>query len=255
MQIARSTACHVDCKLAWQGIAHQKCTQSTSSIFDASSAAPSTSSRGGRSSSSPRPSSSSMLSPSLIMRWMRPANCVGSSKLKPEVSKDVSKSNQIRSFTVLSDLSAAAFFFNSVMMECFGLTSMVFFDTMYYVMELSRRACAFMIRSMFADQPYSEVVSTQGESTMRSLTTTFSVLSPSTSFINLVKGSNSALSSSIFFFSSSSAMSRPSLVVDLSFLPSNSFNCCTAYSSTGSTMYRTSRPFFRSCSRKGDDET
>merc|ERR1711865_1160158 len=47
------------------------------------------------------------------MRWMRPANCVGSSRLKPEVSKDVSKSNQIKSLTVLSLLSAVAFFFSS----------------------------------------------------------------------------------------------------------------------------------------------
>merc|ERR1711912_144026 len=111
------------------------------------------------------------------MRWMRPANCVGSSRLKPDVSSDVSKSSQIRSLTVLSDLSAAAYFLSSVMIECLGFTSMVFFDTMYDVMELSRSACAFMIRSMFADQPYSEVVSTHGESAMRELTTTFSVLS------------------------------------------------------------------------------
>merc|ERR1712006_34170 len=137
--------------------------QSTSSIFDASSAAPSTSSSGGRS-SSPRPSSSSsMLGPSLIIRWMRPANCVGSSRLKPEVNSEVSKRSQIKSLTVLSDLSAAAFFLSSVMMECFGFTSMVFFDTMYEVMELSRKACAFIIRSMFADHPYSEVVRKQGE--------------------------------------------------------------------------------------------
>merc|ERR1712186_273562 len=230
--------------------------QSTSSILDASSAAPSTSSRGGKSSSSPRPSSSSsMLRPSLIIRWMRPANCVGSSRLKPEVSRDVSKRSQIKSFTVLSDLSAAAFFLNSVIMECLGLTSMVFLETMYEVMELSRRACAFMIRSMLADQPYSEVVNTHGESAIRLLTTTFSVLSPRTSFINLVSGSNSALSSSSFFFSSSSSMSKPSLVVDFSFLPSNSFSCCTAYSSTGSTMYMTSKPFFRRASRKGEEET
>merc|ERR1712032_1755393 len=106
---------------------NHKTAQSTSSILDASSAAPSTSSNGGKSSSSPSPSSSSsMLRPSLIIRWMQPANCVGSSRLKPDVSKDVSKSNQIRSFTVLSDLSAAAFFFNSVIMECFGFTSIVF---------------------------------------------------------------------------------------------------------------------------------
>merc|ERR1719198_2573125 len=44
-------------------------------------------------------------------------------------------------------------------------------------------------------------------------------------------------------------------VVDFSFLPSNSFSCCTAYSSTGSTMYNTSRPFFRRFSRNGDDDT
>merc|ERR1712129_295339 len=230
--------------------------QSTSSIFDASSAAPSTSSRGGKSSSSPKPSSSSsMLNPSLIMRWMRPANCVGSSKLKPEVSKEVSKRSQIKSFTVLSDLSADAFFFNSVMMECFGFTSIVFFETMYDVMLLSRNACAFMMRSMFADHPYSDVVKTHGESAIRELTRTFSTLSPKTSFISLVRGSNSDFNSSSFFFSSSSSISRPSLVVDFNFLPSNSFNCWTPYSSMGSTMYKTSRPFLRKLSRKGDEET
>merc|ERR1719326_138828 len=117
-----------------------------------------------------------MLRPSLIIRWMRPANCVGSSRLKPEVRREVSKRSQMRSFTVLSDLSAEAFFFSSVMMECLGFTSMVFLETMYEVMELSRSACAFMIRSMFADQPYSEVVSTHGESAMREVITTFSTL-------------------------------------------------------------------------------
>merc|ERR1711865_1248233 len=103
-------------------------------------------------------------------------------------------------------------------------------------MELSRIACAFIMRSMFADQPYSEVVKTHGEYAMRALTMTFSTLSPSTSFMSFVRGSNSALSSSSFFFSSSSSMSRPSLVVDFNFLPSYSFSCCTAYSSTGSVM-------------------
>merc|ERR1711957_814710 len=174
-----------------------------------------------------------MLRPSLIMRWMRPANCVGSSRLKPEVNKDVSNNNQIKSLTVLSDLSAEAFFFNSDMMECFGFTSMVFLDTMYEVMLLSRKACAFMMRSMFADHPYSEVVSTHGESAKRELTKTFSTLSPNTSFMSLVSGSNSAFN----------------------FLPSNSFNCCTAYSSTGSTMYKTSKPFLRRVSKKGDEDT
>merc|ERR1712178_407647 len=107
------------------------------------------------------------------MRWIRAANRVGSSRLKPDVSREVSKSNQIRSFTVLSDLSAAAFFFSSVMIECLGLISLVFFETMYEVIELSRRACAFMMRSMFADQPYSEVLRTQGQSAIRVLTMTF----------------------------------------------------------------------------------
>merc|ERR1712146_292666 len=133
------------------------------------------------------------------MRWIRPANCDGSSRLKPEVSKDVSKRSQMRALTVLSDLSAAAFFLSSDMIECLGFTSMVFFETMYDVMELSRKACAFMIRSMFADHPYSEDVRTQGESAMRELMITFSTLSPKTSFISFVSGSNSALSSSSFF--------------------------------------------------------
>merc|ERR1711972_258495 len=140
------------------------------------------------------------------------------------------------SFTVLSDLSADAFFFSSDMIECLGFTSMVFLETMWEVMELSRRACAFMIRSMLADQPYSDVVSTQGESAIRELTTTFSTLSPSTSFMSFVSGSNSAFNSSIFFFSSSSSISKPSLVVDFNFFPSNSLSCCTQYSSMGSTM-------------------
>merc|ERR1719240_854936 len=73
--------------------------------------------------------------------------------------------------------------------------------------------------------------------------------------MSFVRGSNSALSSSNFFFSSSSSISNPSFVVDFNFFPSNSFNCCTAYSSMGSTMYRTSKPFFLSDSKKGDEET
>merc|ERR1719401_3359337 len=176
-------------------------------------------------------------------------------EIESRVKREVSKRSQIKSLTVLSDLSAEAFFFNSVMMECFGFTSIVFFDTMYEVMLLSRNACAFMIRSMFADHPYSDVVSTHGESAMRELTKTFSTLSPKTSFINLVNGSNSDFNSSSFFFSSSSSISSPSFVVDFNFLPSNSFNCCTDYSSIGSTMYKTSRPFLRKFSKNGDDDT
>merc|ERR1719284_1768073 len=73
--------------------------------------------------------------------------------------------------------------------------------------------------------------------------------------MSLVRGSNSAFNSSSFFFSSSSSSSKPSLVVDFSFLPSNSLSCWTQYSSTGSTMYSTSKPFFRKVSRNGEDDT
>merc|ERR1719311_486645 len=74
------------------------------------------------------------------------------------VSKKTMEVNPKHSIMTELKKKAAAFFFNSVMIECLGLTSMVFFETMYEVMELSLKACAFMIRSMFADQPYSEVV-------------------------------------------------------------------------------------------------
>ena len=44
--------------------------------------------------------------------------------------------------------------------------SIVFFDTMYELIELSRRACAFMMRSMFADQPCSDVTRTCATATL-----------------------------------------------------------------------------------------
>merc|ERR1719313_486382 len=72
-----------------------------------------------------------------------------------------------------------------------------------------------------ADQPYSEVTRTHGDSSILVPRTTFSTLSPRMSFISLQRDSNLAFSSSLFFFSSSvSSMSRPSLVTDLSFLSS-----------------------------------
>ena len=58
-------------------------------------------------------SSSSMERPSLIMRWMRVPNVLGSSREKPLVSSAVSKSSSTRSFTVLSLLSTSARFFSS----------------------------------------------------------------------------------------------------------------------------------------------
>ena len=77
-----------------------------------------------------------------------------------------------------------------------------------------------MMRSMLADQPYSPVTSTQGESTTRSETTTFSTLSPRMSLIRVHSPSSAAFfSASAAFSSSVSSRVRPSLVHDTSFLP------------------------------------
>ena len=102
-----------------------------------------------------------ILRPNLIIKWMRPANYVDSSNLKPEVSKDVPKSNQIRSpsFHICQPRISYQLQHN----WCLGFTSIVF-EGMYDVMELSLKSCAFVIRSMLADQPYSEVGRTHGES-------------------------------------------------------------------------------------------
>merc|ERR1712038_1962665 len=106
-----------------------------------------------------------------------------------------------------------------------GLISMVFLEVMQALCVLSRRACAFIIRSMLADQPYSPVTRQHGESARRLDTTTFSTLSSRTSFMSLQSPSLLALASSkAFFSSSSSSMSSPSLVALRSFFPSNSFN-------------------------------
>ena len=53
-----------------------------------------------------------------------------------------------------------------------GLISRVFLEDIYEDMEVSRRAWAFMMRSMLALHPYSPVTSTQGLSTTRSEVTT-----------------------------------------------------------------------------------
>merc|ERR1719454_319887 len=88
-----------------------------------------------------------------------------------------------------------------------------------------------MMRSMLADQPYSPVTSTHGESARRLETMTLSTLSSSTSFISLHRPSVAALASSNSFFSSSvSSILSPSFVAEMSFLPSYSLSCCTAYS-------------------------
>jgi len=142
------------------------------------------------------------------------------------------------------------------MMLFFGLISIVFFDTMYEVMDESLNAYAFIILSIFAVHPYSPVTNTHGDSSILVETTTFSTLSPNTSFISLHNYSNLAFSSSLFFFSSSvSSKSKPSLVHDFNFFPSYSFSYYTIYSSMGSTKYNTSKPFFLKASKKGDYAT
>ncbi|GAV59646.1 hypothetical protein CFOL_v3_03177 [Cephalotus follicularis] len=169
--------------------------------------------------------SSSMLRPSFSILWIRLPKVLGSSRLKPEVRSAVSKRRSTRSFTDLSFLSASALFLSSSMIGFSGLISMVFLLDIYPAMLLSLKACAFMILSMLAVHPYSPVTKQQGESTTRSETTTFSILSPNTSLITLQRPSNWAFNSSAFFFSSSVSSSfRPSLVADTSFLPSNSLS-------------------------------
>merc|ERR1712157_590348 len=84
-----------------------------------------------------------------------------------------------------------------------------------------------MMRSMLADQPYSPVTSTHGESARRVDTMTLSTLSSRTSFMSLQRPSVAALASSVSFFL------RPSLVAEMSFLPSYSLSCWTQYSSMG----------------------
>merc|ERR1719263_694618 len=92
-----------------------------------------------------------------------------------------------------------------------------------------------MMRSMFADQPYSPVTRTHGESAKRVETTTLSTLSSRTSFMSLHKPSVAALASSSSFSSSSvSSIFKPSFVADNNFLPSYSLSCWTQYSSMGS---------------------
>jgi len=89
----------------------------------------------------------------------------------------------------------------------------------------SLNAYAFMILSIFADQPYSPVTNTHGDSEILVPTNTFSILSPNTSLTNLHNGSYDAFYSSNFFFSSSvSSKSKPSFVQFFNFLPSKSFN-------------------------------
>ena len=157
----------------------------------------------------------------MTILWILLAKVFGSSKENPEVKREVSNINQTKSLTVLSLESTSTFFYNSCTMLLFGLISIVFFETMYDVIDESLRAYAFMILSILAVHPYSPVTKTHGDSSILWETTTFSTLSPKTSLINLHNGSNLAFYSSAYFFSSSvSSRSRPSLVHDFNFFPS-----------------------------------
>jgi len=109
---------------------------------------------------------------------------------------------------------------------------------------------------MLADQPYSPVTSTHGESDKRGDTITLSIFSSSTSLINLHNSSVDVFACSKACFSSlDSSNSNPSFVAQINFLPSYSFNCWTAYSSIGSTNYNTSTPFFFNLSINGEFST
>merc|ERR1719265_985001 len=191
-----------------------------------------------------------------MRRWILFAKTTGSDKLKPDVSNEVSYNSQIKSFTVLSLLSASAFLTNASTIGWVGLTSIVFLELMYVELELSRKAWDFMMRSIFADQPYSPVTRQQGESANLFDTTTFSTFVSRMSLICLHSPSVAALASSKSFFSSSVSSSvRPSLVAQISFLSSNSLSCWTQYSSMGSTRKRTSYPRFFNCSINGEFST
>jgi len=68
--------------------------------------------------------------PSFIILWILLAKVLLSSRVNPEVRREVSKRSQIRSLTVLSLASYSDFFLSSTMMGCLGLISIVFLLTM-----------------------------------------------------------------------------------------------------------------------------
>src|SRR4029077_10367885 len=95
---------------------------------------------------------------------MRSAKLAGSSMVKPETRSEVSNNSWVIDLTVRSfSPSVSTFFFSSLMMGDLGEISKVFLEAMYELMEVSRRACAFMIRSILADQPNWPVRIAQGD--------------------------------------------------------------------------------------------
>jgi hypothetical protein len=71
-----------------------------------------------------------MESPNLIILWILLAKVFDSSRVNPEVRREVSNSSQMRSLTVLSPVSDSAFSLSSYMMGFSGLISIVFLETM-----------------------------------------------------------------------------------------------------------------------------
>merc|ERR1712173_274751 len=129
---------------------------------------------------------------------MREEKEAGFSRLKPEVRRAVSYRRNTRSFAAESAESAENRSLRAFTMACLGLSSMVFLAIMYWLIVLSRRACARIILSMLALQPNSPVTREQGDPTIRSEITTFSTLLPRMSLTFLHSAENEAFSSSAF---------------------------------------------------------
>uniref|UniRef100_A0A0E0ETC0 Uncharacterized protein n=1 Tax=Oryza meridionalis TaxID=40149 RepID=A0A0E0ETC0_9ORYZ len=95
-------------------------------------------------------SSSSMLRPSLSIRWILVPKVLGSSRLKPEVRRAVSKSSITRSFTDLSFLSASARLRSSSMMAFSGsFTDLSFLSASARLRSSSMMAFSGLISMVF----------------------------------------------------------------------------------------------------------
>mmetsp|Transcript_8979 Transcript_8979/g.37722 ORF Transcript_8979/g.37722 Transcript_8979/m.37722 type:complete len:254 (+) Transcript_8979:397-1158(+) len=180
------------------------------------------------------------------------ANSAGWSMLNPEVRSAVSKSNAAVAEAPASP--AACLAFKSRITGEVGLISMVFFPFMYSDARESPMACAFMMRSMLADQPNLEVTKTQGVSVRRLDTVTFSTLPKSSPCIQSVKDLYSSSISLVFAASasSSSPRSRSSLEMSTRVFSLYCARLVIATSSMGSMRNSTSKPFLVSCSRNGE---
>ena len=116
-----------------------------------------------------------------------------------------------------------------------GLISMVFLPFMYSEARESPMACAFMMRSMFADQPNLLVTRMQGVSVRRFDTVTFSTLEPRVSRSHSVSPLySSSISFCLAASSSSSPRSRSSLEMSTRVFSLNCDRLVIATSSMGS---------------------